>query len=345
MKRILVLAGVLLLGVAPEDDERTHQERMRGLLVSAADGDWEAVLAAIEPSLTGEGFTELQVAEAYYARGFFMAQLAPAAESLAPEDPAADPVNVRLAPLGDFEQTRTLAGPGALRLAAIYGLGWVHLSDGEAWRAQIPEISAAQPGAQSAAPGAALPGMPPSGGAAAADEEDAPDPLEEARAGYVRAKEWFVERLRADWRDADTRANLELIQRRLAELDAIEEERERQQQEQEQQDQEGNEEQDQDEGEDGEEGEQKDDQEGSSPKDQETPQDPEEGEPQEQPQEEPGQEGEDKPQPHEGPPEERHLTREEVMRLLDRLSEMEDEYRAFQEAMRAARRIPVERDW
>ena len=42
---------------------------------------------------------------------------------------------------------------------------------------------------------------------------------------------------------------------------------------------------------------------------------------------------------------ERHLTREEVMRLLDKLAELEAQGEALQAQLREARRVSVARDW
>ena len=177
-----------------------------------------------------------------------------------------------------------------------------------------------------------------------------PDPLQTARAAYLAAKEPLIERLRADWRDEDTRANLELIQRRLAELDEIERRREEQRQEQQQdQDQQGDGEGEGDGSEDPSEGEAEGEE--SSPADGS-------GDPN---QTQPGQ-GEEEPQtqaaprPAEGEGEarsgtdpselaERHLTREEVMRLLDKLGELEEAGAELEARLREARRIPVDRDW
>src|SRR5690606_24191728 len=125
-----------------------------------------------------------------------------------------------------FESARLLAGPGALRLDATYDLGSLFLAAGEEQRAKLPEISGqpAQPPPPPpvAAPGGAAPQAP-------------PDPLQLARAAYLAARERLVERLRMDWRDPDTQANVELVQRRLRELDEIERQREQEKKEQEQQ--------------------------------------------------------------------------------------------------------------
>lgn len=227
-----------------------------------------------------------------------------------------------------FEAARALAGPGELRLAATYDLGTSALEEGEEHRAKIPEVSGAPPAAAPGGPPAPRPAGPAGAGAPGGE----PDPLELARAAYLRARERLVERLRADWRDADAQANVELVQRRLKELDRIEKEREQQQKDQEQ-----------------------------PPKDQPPQPDQQgEGDQQKKPDEQPPQEPEPKQEPpkpedepkpedaQEPPPEpeaqERELTREEVLQLLDRLAELEEQMKQLREQQRA-RRVRVKKDW
>ena len=370
MRAFLLALVWLLFPLATAQEEESGPDDLAGLshaglmnraIQSAASGDWNSALMAVERSFENEEFLdELQVAEAHYARGWLLSQppVFAALEALRNQpDAGADvdgdfqPAEVRPyhVPLGDFAQTRTLAGPVELRLRAIYNLGCLHLFDGEDWRSRIPEI-AENGGAAQGLPGLAAPGSSTLGssgmggaGQESDSEEEPPDPLEEARKAYRRSMAWLIERLQADWRHVDTRANLELIQRRLRELDDIEKQR------QEEQEEEGDGE--QQEGEDGEQQEndepQGGDQEGENQDSKK--EEPEPGEEQQPEEQQEGEQGEEQeaPKPHEGSPEnaERHLTREEVMRLLDKLSELEEQYRAFQEAMRAARRIPVERDW
>lgn len=233
-----------------------------------------------------------------------------------------------------FELARVLAGPGTTRLDATYNLGTMDLMLGEVIRAQIPELGGTPP---------APPGGPPAGpgGPGSAGDEEAPDPLEIARAAYERAKQHLVERLQADWRHANTRANLELTMRRLAELDEIERQREEQEQEQQQDD--PNQDQDQE----GEQGDPSEDQGEQEPSDEEQEGEPQEPEDQEQEPEpsdpEDLDEGEgDEP---EGELEERFLTEEEMKRLLDQLREHDEEGEAMRERIRRIRRVPVKRDW
>ena len=44
-------------------------------------------------------------------------------------------------------------------------------------------------------------------------------------------------------------------------------------------------------------------------------------------------------------PAERHLTREEVMRLLDKLADIDEEGELLRQLLKKAERIPVEKDW
>jgi hypothetical protein len=126
-----------------------------------------------------------------------------------------------------FERAVAGAGPdrGDLRLRAAYGLGTVLAEAGERQiqRAQSTAMLAPQP----------VPYGP-----------DTPERavLDEAAATFERARAGLLERLELDWRDADTRANLEWVQRRLAEIEAVrdraDEEQERRDQEQKEQEQE-----------------------------------------------------------------------------------------------------------
>lgn len=283
-----------------------------------------------------------------------------------------------------FSAARALAGPGPLRLDAIYDLGTLELVLGERVRATIPELSGQGPGVMPAP----HPAGPVAGARPGVPAADPPDPLDEARKQYLAARNWFLERLRLDWRDEDTRANLELIQRRLHELDELEKQREeqKQQDQQDQQDQEPNPDQDQKDS-DPKNSDQKDqDQEDSDQKDQDGKQDPdkpqdgedskpdpesnpgdeseqppsEESKPEEsedskgqeppQPEEEAQDDPESAGQPPSGgmeaePPAERMLTREEVMRLLDKLGDLEKQQKALEALLRARRRSATQRDW
>jgi hypothetical protein len=221
-------------------------------------------------------------------------------------------------------RARAEAGPGALRLNATYDLGVLHLEEGELYRAQIPELSN----------GAVAP--PP---AAPVDGEEPADPLELAREQYLKARDWFIERLSLDWQDADTQANVELVQRRLRELDEIEEDREQQEEEQEQEQEDGDGE--QEEGEEGEESSEDEEQPGEDSQDnaegEREPEEPEDGEEQEDEQE--------AEEEADAEPEEVHLTQEEMQRLLESLRQIEEDGEDVQEALRRIGRQGVDRDW
>ncbi len=223
-----------------------------------------------------------------------------------------------------LEEARAQAGPGMIRLYSTYDLGVLYLEEGERFRALIPEFSNGAPGPSP------LP----------QDAKEAPDPLESARENYLRSREWFVERLILDWRDVDTRANAELVQRRLRELDEIEREREEQQQDQEQQEpKEGEEPQESDEeGEESSEDEQEPGEE--SPENAEGEREPEEPEGEEEPEDE-----EESEEAEEAEAQEVHLTQEEMQRLLEALREIEEEGEEVQEALRRIGRQNVDRDW
>jgi hypothetical protein len=255
-----------------------------------------------------------------------------------------------------FQSARSLAGPGELRLASIYNLGVNALLDGEEQRAKIPEIQGGQAAPQ-AAPPAAAPGAPGAPGA-----PPAPDPLDLARAAYLRAKTHFIERVRAAWDDADTRANIELVQRRLKELDEIQKKREEQKKKDEQEKQDEKDQKDKDEKKnpsdqkkDDEKEQQKkdDDSEKKDPnseeksenekKDKEEPPKPEDAEKKDEKPEDQKAE-EQKPQPSEETLE-KLLTKEEMMRLLDVLKQHEEEYEKLKAQMRQARRAKVKKDW
>jgi len=271
-------------------------------------GGWsERMLGAVDQPLVWLGFealTERDRAEVRYLRGLLRNR-----------------VGAVLSANEEFELARVLAGAGATRRDAIYALGTLDLEQGEFYRLKIPEISGVPP-----TPPAGPPAGPPGG------DEEPPDSLQVARAFYMEAREHFVERLRTDWRDSDTRANVELVQRRLAELDQIERDREQEQQDQEQS-QEPNEDQQEAPDEAGENQEQE---------PQEGEQEPEEQEPSEDEQD-PSEESEEGEQ--EGEEEERALTEEEMKRLLQMLREYNEQGEQLERNLRALRRERVKKDW
>ncbi len=338
MKSVLcwlpLFAGLVSVqGPAPSAPEVDGPGALARLMALEAAGDRAAGLALVDALLAEGRQDERLEAKLHYAHGLF----------LAPDEEVERARSASEA----FSQARALAGPGDLRLASGYNGGTNLLHLAERKFAQLKEPQAAAP------PMPAAPGVP---GQAAQDPP--PNPLEEARDLYLEAHGRLVERLRSDWRDVDTRANLELIQRRLDELQQMEEE-----QSQEQQQEEG------DPGEDGEEGDESQDSEGDS--ESEPSQDGEsedEGEPNEgeneqegEPEEQGEQEGEadsetesvPRPEgeaPEEqaaqgGQPTERHLTREEAMRLFDKLEEIDQKGQLLQQLLKQARRVKVEKDW
>ena len=253
-----------------------------------------------------------------------------------------------------FRSGAALAGPGELRLDALYNAGAVLLEDAEELRLRIPEVRSKlglppldpQPG------GAVPPPLP------SAKGKDGPDDLELARGRYREARAELALRLRAaparTHGDVDTRANLELIQRRLRELDAIEREREEQkQQEQQQQESDPSQDPEQEQGDPGQDPQQQDpsqDPEQEKPEDQEGQEKEREGEDEQPEQPDPGKEDETKTEDQKDSAakeaaEERLLSREEVQRLLDQLQAIDEKARAVRAALQSRRRVPVERDW
>lgn len=298
----------------------------------------------------------------HYAKGVTLTRsfergIETAAQSGLPDDEALGAIAASAD--GALQSARSLSGAGQGRQAAIYNLGFLDLIEGDRQRSRIPELGGQPSGASGLpSPGLPTPGLPPgaqpSGGQ---EEEQPPDPLELARAAYGLALEHFVERLREDWRDADTRANVELIQRRLDELDEIERKREEQEQEQEdssqqnqdsdqqnedEQNQENQDSQDQNQEQESQDDSESEDEsesdEPEEPEEPEQPETPEEG--QDEPEEQPPQE-----QPAEQQPEERLLTTEELKRLLDRLNQLEQKGEEVRAQIRQTRRAKVEKDW
>lgn len=243
-----------------------------------------------------------------------------------------------------FSRTVAFAGPGSLRLDAAFNEGTSHVLEGEEWRAKIPEIAQAK---GQAAPPPQPPAAAPIPGAPAEE-----DPLAKARTSYLAARTRLVERLRLDGGDDDARANVELVQRRLRELDEIEKKREEEQKKQDEEKQKD-------------ENEKKDSKDQKDPKDEpkdekddpaqpdekkpedETPKDepkPEEKKPEEPPkddQQKPEEAKDQKPKP----PEPTEMSREQMMQLLDKLQELEEQNKKLQEELRQTRRAKVKKDW
>ncbi len=253
-----------------------------------------------------------------------------------------------------FQRARSLAGPGELRGEAGYQLATRALLDGELFRSKIPEISGAQgaPGTSSAAPGGSplpqgLPGLPGLSNAAGGAAQE-PDPLTLARAAYQRARERFIERLRDDWRDSDARANTELVQRRLKELDEIEKRRKEEQKKQEQQQKQDQKDKQDQEQQDKDKQDQNDKQDEKKPDEQPKP-DEQQKKPEDEkkPEDQKPDEKKDEkaPQPQQTQAEQRELSKEEMTRLLDLLKEREDQWKKLQQQLQHARRGKVKKDW
>lgn len=268
--------------------------------------------------------SDLERATIHHARGVLLAQTGDGR---------------RLPGVEAFDRARSLAGPGDLRLDATYDAGWTWLAEGEALRAKIPEISGA-------APPAAAPAGPPGAPGAGPPE---PDPLALARTAYLQARGRFVERVQLDASDADTRANLELVQRRLRELAEIEKKREEEKKKQEDQ-KKDQEKKDSDQQKDKDEKSKDDEKKDDEHKPDEKPK-PDEKKPDEKPKEEPPdpkdseQPKEPKKDKNQKPSKEELLTREEVMRLLDILKNREEEGKKLLDQLRASRRVSVKKDW
>ncbi len=336
-------------GIEPELEPEPidYEAAMGEVLAATRAADWDRALLATQPLFDAEDqLGEYARAESHFARGLVW---------YLREDAKPTHAGAYLASVPSFESARALAGSGELRLRANYDRGLALLWTAERWRGLIPEKSQEILQATGIPPIPAPPTPPVPDGA---DAPEPPDPLALARTFYLAAKDAFVERLRADWRDADTRANLELIGRRLRELDEIEQQREEQQQEQQQDQEQESEDQEQQDGEpsDEESSDENQDQENDGePEDSESEGNPEDQESDEEQEpsldERPENSAESEPEGEAGeaqqgdPSDERLLTREQVMRLLDKLEQLDGEREALEARIQRAQRIPVDRDW
>lgn len=310
---------------------------LRWKLDFAARGGWRASAAsAVDPLLDmfgANGLDENARAEVWYARGVV--------ETLAREgDKAVDA----------FEKARAGAHDKTLRLDAMYDLGVLALEAGEAARATIPEISGKPP-----APPAPLPAASPG-----ANPTEPPDPVQVARAFYVQAREHFVERLKSEWNDPNTQANVELCLKRLRELDEIEKKREEKKKEEQQKKDQEKKDQDKkdqqkkdDQKKDQKDGDKKPDDKGDS-KDDPKPKDPKDEDPKKEqpkpedqkpkdPKDDATKQDPNKPQPTEQKPGD--MSREEMTQLYDRLQQLEQEAQKIQAQLKASRRAKVKKDW
>jgi hypothetical protein len=293
----------------------------------------KTVVETAGPVFEAVGLSDLAPAErasVQFARGVALAR----AEKRAESDEA-------------FEKARALAGPGELRLDATYDLGWTALEEGEKLRAKIPELNAGA---------AAVPSAPnPAAANPAGPDPTAPDPLDLARAAYQKARERFVGTLKANAKDEDARANVELAQKRLRELAEIQKKREEEKKKQDQQKKDDQKKDDQKKDQD------KKDQDKQDQKKDSSSDDKDKKKPDEQPKDDkpkddkdkkdqPKDEESDKDKKEKKPAQpqqsqEQQLTKEEVMRLLDTLKDREEEGKKLLEQLRRARRAKVKRDW
>jgi hypothetical protein len=258
-----------------------------------------------------------------------------------------------------FSRAGGLAAAGPLRLDAWYNAGTVDLNTAEQLFLQIPEVREARklPPLEPAQPSAqANPASP-----AAEKNQD----LDRAAAAFDVSKQGLLLRLRADWHDADTRANLELIQRRLRAITKIREEREKQEQEQkDQQQKQDPKQQDKDKND-----KSKDKKDPSKPDDKSSDPDKSKPDDKQDPKEKPKPDEkkdpskdpskQDQPKPEDAqktdkdpksaqqakPGDEQALSKEEVLRLMDQLQAIDQEARELQARIRAHRRPPVAKDW
>lgn len=295
-----------------------------------ARGGWRrSTIAFAEPFVAWCGFDGLDDrvrSEIWYARGVVNA--------LAKEHEGAE---------DDFQRARGAAVDRGLSDDALYDVGWLALDVGEIVRATLPEISGKPP----------APVPPPLPNASASPGTTPPDPLQVARAAYAKAREHFVERLRSDWRDRDTQANVELCLRRLRELDEIEKKREEEKKKQEQQKKDSQDsKQDPPKDDSKDQKDPKDDPQSKPEDSKDPPKDPKDGEPKPEKKDEPPKDPKDeakseptKQEPRPTEAKEGEMSREEMTQLLDRLQQLEEEARKIQAAIKASRRANVKKDW
>ena len=313
-----------------------------------ARGGWRAwVCDKFDPLLDTAGWNGLPPearAELWYAKGVV--------SELAQKPAGADTAQLRAAAEESYSRALGLAGSLDVGLDALYDLGTLALRTGEEERAKLPEISG-QP-AQVAPPAASAP---------PAGDEKAPDPLELARAAYMKARAHYVDRLKTGARDPDTQANTELVMKRLRELDEIQKKREeqkKQDKDKDKKDQDKKDKQKQDE-KDKQDKDKQDKSDKQDPKDksdkQEPPKDPQADENEKKDEKKPEDakpddkkpDDKDKPKPQPQPdpndPKQQQMSKEQMTQILDRLQQLEDQSKRIQEQLRAARRAKVKKDW
>lgn len=227
------------------------------------------------------------------------------------------------------------SGPAAL--AACDALAAVDLAAAEELFQQIPEV-------QGVTQNALAPNF------RSSSNETQEDPLPPARAKYLEARAHLVDRLRADWRDADARANAELVQRRLRRLDEIEQER-RQEEGQERSDEDSSENESSDSSDSSDQGSE------TSDEQEQQDQEPEDSQDQDSEGEGDSQDGEEEPQDEQeeaeggdegeedAEPQERLLTKEEQQRLLDQLRRHNLKGQELREQLARLRARGTDKDW
>ncbi len=253
-----------------------------------------------------------------------------------------------------FARSGGLCAPGPLRLDAWYNSGTAILEGSEPLFLSIPEVRKSrnlpplEPAAVAPAPNGEKPKEP--------KEPKENEDLDHAMAAYQAARQGLVHRLRAEARDVDTRANLELIQRRLREIEKIRKQREEAKKEQQKEpDPDKQDKKDpkdsKDKPEDKDKPQDKDkkpeqdpDKDESKEKKPEEKENPEQKKPEDEQKQE-GDKGKPPPPKQQKPGEERALSKEEVSRLMDQLANIEQEAKQLQARIRARRRAPVEKDW
>ncbi len=213
----------VLVAVVPPDVSSDPQLALTLVFELLGEGRDADAIEAVELALTGAGAgagarASRDRAVLHFALGALLSRAtveAAVVGGVAPEDIEESEQRA----LEALQQARLLAGPGELRLAALYDAGTLQLYSAEReFRAVVDADLLAQ---------SAGPQMP---GAGAPAPDELPD-LEALAERFRVARGPLVEHLRTGSAPKDVRANLEWIQRRLRDLERMAEEQEQQQQE------------------------------------------------------------------------------------------------------------------
>lgn len=237
-----------------------------------------------------------------------------------------------------FHRCRGIAGSSELGRDALYNSGTFLLVGAETLRRQVPEIRQ-KLGLAVATP---QPGQ--------TQGPEAADPLDMAVRAYLEARAELVERWRADTQDIDTRANLELVQRRLRELEALREQRQDSEQQQKQNQDQGEQQQDQQKSNEQQKPDPSEQDQKREGEDQEPKPSRDEQEAQNQPQPSEQEKDDQQQDPQSGadpakPREDMLMTPEEIQRLLDQLAQIDRQAQEIQAMLRERRKTPVKKDW